>query len=225
MNFTYKIIYSRRKSVGIIVNSDKSVTVKAPYLTSENSIKRLLSSKSDWIEKHINNQSSRVLTSPREGYIDGAKLLFKGREYILSVVPSTTNQISVEDNIIIAKVKSASEEKVKLQMDNWYKKQALETFKTRIDELVGLHRSFGFKPTALSVRQMKSRWGSCSRHGRITLNSELVKLDPKYTEYVILHELCHLKEMNHGKGFYDFLGKVCPDYRSLRLELRQFRLW
>ena len=57
---------------------------------------------------------------------------------------------------------------------------------------------------------MKSRWGSCGRSGRITLNVELIKLDPKYTDYVILHELCHLKEMNHGKGFYELLGRCVP---------------
>ena len=225
MNFTYKIIYSRRKSVGIVVNSDKTITVRAPYFSSEKSITKLLASKAEWIERHINNQSDRTMISPKDGYVQGAKLLFLGKTYVLSVLRSTSNSVNITDGIIEVITKSTDEEKVKLILDRWYKKQASEIFKTKMDELIAIQGSFGFKPTALSVRSMKSRWGSCGRSGRITLNTELVKLDPKYTEYVILHELCHLKEMNHGKGFYDLLDKVCPNYRSIRRELRQFRLW
>jgi predicted metal-dependent hydrolase len=225
MSFTYNIVYSRRKSVAIVVNRDKSVTVRAPYFTSEKKIKKLITGKAEWIEKHIANQSARILTSPDEGYRDGTRLLYKGKSYILSIVPSANNHVQILSDKIEVSSKSVSEEKVKLQLERWYKKEATEFFSARIEELMARHSSLGFKPAALSVRAMKSRWGSCGRSGRITLNVELIKLEPKYTDYVILHELCHLKEMNHGKGFYELLGRVCPNYRSLRKELGQYRLW
>ncbi len=221
----YKIVYSRRKTVGIVVNRDKTITVRAPYFTSEKTIKKLLSSKAEWIERHINNQSDRTLTTPNEGYINGAKLLFIGKTYDLSIILSTTDHVRISNDKIEVTSRSTDREKVKLLLDRWYKKQATAVFISAMDELIARHEEFGFNPSKLSVRSMRSRWGSCSRSGRITLNTELVKLDPKYTEYVILHELCHLKEMNHGKGFYELLEKVCPDYPTLRRKLRQFRLW
>jgi predicted metal-dependent hydrolase len=211
--------------VAIVVNRDKSVTVRAPYFTSEKRIKKLITDKAEWIEKHIANQSARVHTSPNEGYKNGTQLFYQGKSYILSIVPSINNNVQIINDRIEVLSKSLSEEKVKLLLERWYKKQATEIFAARMDELVVLNGSLGFKPTALSVRTMKSRWGSCGRSGRITLNIELIKLDPKYTDYVILHELCHLKEMNHGKGFYELLEKVCPHYPTYRRELRKYRLW
>ncbi|HPF02398.1 MAG TPA: M48 family metallopeptidase, partial [Bacteroidales bacterium] len=64
------------------------------------------------------------------------------------------------------------------------------------------------------------RWGSCTSRGKITISSELIKLDPAYTDYVIIHELCHLKHHNHGKDFYRLLEELVPDYKALRKELK-----
>lgn len=69
---------------------------------------------------------------------------------------------------------------------------------------------------------MKSRWGSCSSKGKITLNTELIKLADKYIEYVMIHELCHLKHHNHGPGFYALMTELCPDWKRLRNELKSY---
>ena len=79
-----------------------------------------------------------------------------------------------------------------------------------------------FKPTGLVIRTMKSRWGSCSRKGIITLSTELIKLPDIYIEYVIIHELCHLKHHNHGKEYYILLSELFPDWKKVRKDLREY---
>lgn len=69
---------------------------------------------------------------------------------------------------------------------------------------------------------MKGRWGSCNSKGRITLSTELIKIDGKYTEYVILHELCHLKHHDHSSAYYKLLAEVYPDWKTVRKELRKY---
>lgn len=79
-----------------------------------------------------------------------------------------------------------------------------------------------FKPAGLIIRKMKRRWGSCSNKGIITLSTELIKLPELYIEYVILHELCHLKHHNHGSGYYKLLSELFPDYKTVRKDLKKF---
>jgi len=85
-----------------------------------------------------------------------------------------------------------------------------------------LHSCYGFSPSEIVTKRLKSRWGSCSTRGRITINSELIKLEMRFLEYVIIHELCHLKYHNHGKDFYRLLEQIVPDYKIVRQELRKY---
>jgi predicted metal-dependent hydrolase len=84
------------------------------------------------------------------------------------------------------------------------------------------HEHQMFKPASLIIRTMKRRWGSCSGKGVITLSTELVKLDDLYIEYVITHELCHLKHHNHGSQFYSLLSDVFPEWKAVRKELKKY---
>ena len=74
----------------------------------------------------------------------------------------------------------------------------------------------GFRPSGLVIRTMKRRWGSCSARGLITLSTELIKLSDLYIEYVIIHELCHLRHHNHGPHFYELLSEIFPDWKRVR---------
>lgn len=94
------------------------------------------------------------------------------------------------------------------------------TEKLIFPQLKGLAAKFGFHPGNLSVRFQKSRWGSCSRrHGNISLNALLVLLPKDTVEYILIHELCHLKEMNHSEAFWREVSKCCPDFATRRKKL------
>jgi predicted metal-dependent hydrolase len=91
-----------------------------------------------------------------------------------------------------------------------------------MNKVLSDHENQMFKPSGLVIRTMKRRWGSCSGKGIITLSTELIKLDDLYIEYVITHELCHLKQHNHGPEFYKLLSGLFPDWKSVRKELRKY---
>lgn len=73
----------------------------------------------------------------------------------------------------------------------------------------------------IAIRNQKSRWGSCSRNGNLNFNYKVALLPPELRDYIIVHEICHLKEFNHGKGFWDLVAQTVPDHREVRKELRK----
>ena len=73
----------------------------------------------------------------------------------------------------------------------------------------------------IAIRNQRSRWGSCSKKGNLNFNYKLVFLTPAQQDYIIVHEICHIKEFNHGKGFWDLVGETIPDWKKLRGELRK----
>ncbi len=98
-----------------------------------------------------------------------------------------------------------------------HKERAKELAKRKILELNAV---YNFPYCRISIRNQKSRWGSCSRKGNINLNYRIVYLPEKYLNYIIVHELCHLKEFNHSRRFWDLVARTIPDYRKIRKEFR-----
>ncbi len=98
-----------------------------------------------------------------------------------------------------------------------YKDRALELAKRKIEEL---NKAYNFQHKRISIRDQKTRWGSCSRKRNLNFNYKIVHLPEKYLDYIIVHELCHLKQFNHSKGFWDLVDQTVPDYKKIRKEIR-----
>ena len=219
----YQIIFSRRRSISLIVSPDKGVIIRAPYGTSLKSIERFIEEKSEWIRKHLEKHSRLSRFNHGKKYIEGENHLFMGREHQLNIRESARPFVRTHDGIIEVSTKNTSDTlRIKALLDRFYREQAHAYLAGRFEEISGRLRNRGFFPSGFYVRTLKSRWGSCSFHGRITISSELIKLDPVFADYVIIHELCHLKHHNHGKEFYWLLGELVPDYKSIRKELRKY---
>jgi predicted metal-dependent hydrolase len=155
--------------------------------------------------------------------VDGGKVLFRGKEYLLRLIYGEKVDVMISDNEII--VKSPVEKNplsAEKALKKWYYDQAAILIPEKIGKMIQKYQSLGFNPSMITIRSMKRRWGSCSSKGRITINSELIKIDDLFTDYVILHELCHLKQHNHGPGFYRLLSEVFPDWKNVRKELRKY---
>lgn len=219
--FSYKIIYSKRRSISISVSPDKGVTVRAPIRASIKTIEKFVNSRSEWVVKHLENFNSHTRLNWQ--IADGGKVLFRGKEYLLRVINGDKRQVIISDNEIVVtapvEIKPLAAE---MTIKKWYYDQAAIIITEKIDKMILRFESFGFKPSMITIRSMKRRWGSCSSKGRITINSELVKIDDIFTEYVILHELCHLKQHNHGIEYYKLLSQVFPEWKSVRKELRKY---
>ncbi len=221
----YDVIFSCRRSISIIVRPDKSVTVRAPLRTPMTTIDKFVQSKTSWIRKHLNSEPGIRLAHINRKYTDGEVFLYMGKEYKLVRISSEEYFIRLREDEIHAGLKDTDDtDKVRHLISGWFYFKAREIITNEFLRITDKYSTYGFRPSGLVIRPLRSRWGSCSSGRKITLNSELIKLDPAIIDYVIIHELCHLKYHNHGPGFYKLLEEIVPDYKSLRKELRKFHI-
>lgn len=217
----YRVIYSSRRTLGISIHPDASVIIRAPYRTSENTIKKLIEQKKAWIIRHTDEFRRKV--SVKISYADGTKHLFRGKECTLRLIHSPRCYCRFYGDLIeVGHNGSDNQETIKKILYQGYRKEAAVIFPARLKEVLLKYSDENFRPSGLSIKTMKTRWGSCSSKGKVTLNTELVRLPDIYTEYVIIHELCHLKHHNHGQGFYNLLSGLFPEWKKIRKELRSF---
>jgi predicted metal-dependent hydrolase len=219
----YKIVYSRRSSIGISVNPDSGIVVRAPYRTSRKTIENIVQSKSSWIKKHLESHSSLIRINNNKEYIEGESHYFRGNEFFLRLVDSERSFININADVIEIGLKVKEDKiKIKVLLERWHREMAQELFREKLNDIIQRFKDHNFSPAGFNVRVMKGRWGSCNSKGKITLSTDLVKLKEIYLEYVILHELCHLKHHNHSPEFYRLLSEVFPQWKSVRKELRRY---
>lgn len=222
-SFSYKTIFTKRKTISIILSPTGKITIRAPYGTPKKTIEDLLNKKAGWIQKHLARYADYQRLAPDGAYSNGEPLLFLGKEYFLKLSESDNNYIHLSGTNIEAGIKPPIEDnKVRMILDKWYLFQADKIVRSKTLDIIALHQEYGFTPSEIVTKKLKSRWGSCSSRGRITINSELVKLEMRFLEYIIIHELCHLKYHNHGKDFYRLLEQLVPDYKLVRQKLKKY---
>jgi len=223
-HIAYKIDYSRRRTLSIIVSPEKGVVVKAPVHTSVRTIEKFINAKSDWINGALKRFSSMIRIDTKEGYEEGDSVLLFGKDHrILIHNADKSSVISGENDTIIVHTRDERNPLlIKSLLDSWIIHIARTELRNLFRETLIKYENYGFSPTGFVVRKMKSRWGSCSSKGKIALSSDLIRLDRLYGEYVIIHELCHLRHHNHGSGFYDLLSEIYPDWRMVRKGLKKY---
>lgn len=220
---TYKVIYSQRRTLGLCIKADGSLIIRVPAGTSDRVIKRLLEEKKNWILKHTIRIAEQVQVATRT-FTNGEMHLFRGQYRTLTIIDSDKQFCRFADTSIEVGTTSKNKDHIRKILYAGYRNEAMNIFPGMLKNLLEKMELKGFKPAGLKIRTMKSRWGSCSSKGFITLNSDLVRLNDIYIEYVMMHELCHLKHHNHGNGFYVLLSELCPDWKRLRRELKGFTL-
>ena len=219
----FKVLYSRRRSIGISVLPDSSVIMRVPYLTSFKTISRIVNEKYSWIIKHRDNYRKLDHSSVSKTYITGETHLFHGNQSVLKIEKSEKPYVRFYDSIIaLGTEKTDDPIAIKQLLYRGYKNEALRYFPESFNKVLRENENQSFKPTGLVIRTMKRRWGSCSNKGIITLSTELIKLSDLYIEYVIIHELCHLKHHNHGPQFYKLLSEVFPEWKTVRKEMKKY---
>jgi len=223
-NFDYKIILSRRRTISITVSPDKGIIVKAPLRTPVETIKRFVAEKSGWIRKTLDGFGSLKRIDSNEGYHDGDNILLFGRYHKLKLLPATEYYVKLpEDNVIEAGYAGSDNPVlIKAMLEKWFRLIAQKRLTPKFRELLTKYYKYGFKPSAFSVRYMKKRWGSCSSNGKIAISYDLIRLDEVYAEYVMIHELCHMKHHNHSAEYYGLLSEVYPGWKEIRKDLQRY---
>ncbi len=221
----FKVIHSGRRTIGISILPDSTVIVRVPYRTSADTINRIVNEKTSWIIKHRDSFREQKNNNLKRSYIDGESHLFRGNESVLKVIKSAKPYFRFYNGTIeLGCGQTDDVETLKKLLYKGYKYEAATLFPELLSKVQKKFENQMFRPTGLIIRTMKRRWGSCSNKGIITLSTELVKLPDLYIEYVIVHELCHLKHHNHGARYYKLLSELIPDYKQVRKELRRYIL-
>jgi len=218
----FKVVYSRRRSLAISVLPDSSVIIRVPYRASFKTISRIVREKYNWIIKHRDNYREKETTKINSPYQHGDLHLFRGNKSVLNIEYSSKQYVRFLEGIIEMGLKEKYDPAaIKKLLYKGYKDEAQTIFPDFLNTALEKYADQAFKPTGLIIRTMKRRWGSCSHKGLITLSTELIKLPDLYLEYVIIHELCHLKHHNHGSEYYKLLSELFPDWKAARKEMRK----
>lgn len=218
-SINFHLEYSDRKSLGITVTPEMEVLVRAPKNTPLEKIKEKIIKKAPWIIKQQGYfLSFQPKTSPRK-YISGETHLYLGRQYRLQVQIGKEDSVKLKGKFI--EVTARDKSNTKYLLDNWYLHHAKIKFHAIAAPLIDKFRKYKVEPSTIVLRNMPTRWGSCTPKGKIILNPELIKAPKGCIEYVIVHELCHLIHHDHTQKFLDLQSKEMRDWEKWKLKLEK----
>ncbi len=209
----HKFVRSKRKTLSLIVEPDGTLTVRAPLRMKKADIQKFVEEKQDWIKR----KQARALEdapTPRR-YVDGETFTYLGEEILLRIVPDGKPALVMDG---VFKLTKSSQPLAKSYFEAWYKKQARVVLTERV---VHFARSRKVKPGRIRISSAKTRWGSCSPKKTLSFTWRLVMAPLEIIDYVVVHELCHLEEMNHSKAFWARVEGILPDYKARRKWLKE----
>jgi predicted metal-dependent hydrolase len=215
MKFEYSIVYSNRKTLAISVERDRSVVVRAPRDTSAEAIARVVENKKLWLwQKMGHTQKTQALRRSRE-LVSGTSLLYLGQELRLDFVPEAFKGVRLEEAIRLSR---DSQPQAREVLRAWYREEARRHILPKAKYFAA---HLGAHPNRILISEMRFRWGSCSPSGNLNFNWRLVKAPVPVLEYVVVHELAHLLELNHTPEFWNILRVQCPHYDHSKTWLKE----
>lgn len=219
----YTLTYARRKTVAIHVFPDGRVEVRAPAGSDFAAVEGFLRRRAAWIVRKRAEFARLPAAPPPRRYVSGENFTHLGRYYRLQVTEGERPWVKLSRGYLeVTTPNKADSAVVRLQVEEWQQKQARRLFYERMVALLPRFHPLTLPEPELTIKTLKSRWGSCTFDGRVTLNLLLIQTPLECIDYVVAHELCHLVEHNHGKGFYALLGRVMPDWKARKEKLNKF---
>ncbi len=218
--FTYRVVRSRRRRTASLSIDKGQVEVRVPALTDGHWIEQWVQTKRDWIVPRLQRQT-QALEQHGVRIEEGARFWFGGSCYRLRWQRAPRSGVELEGTAIVVSVSTrvsrAEPEAVTELLKQWMVRRAQAELPARCRELGA---ASGLLPQQVKVRDYRRKWGQCSSRGQITLNWRLMHLAPALRDYVLIHELCHLQQMNHSPAFWALVAGHCPDYRQRRQEIQ-----
>ncbi len=209
---------TKRRTIGLQIN-DQGLTVSMPLHASEKWLHSVLQEKAGWIIDKLENWQSKK--APVQKWENGETILFRGETFFLRVNPGharTPPQLTPTE-LIIHVADSDKQASIKRAVLHWYKREAMRVFEECLEHFVPLMK---VAPRELKLTSARTQWGSCTAQGVVRLNWQLVTMPLHLIDYVVVHELAHLQEMNHSPAFWRVVESACPDYADIRKELHKW---
>ncbi len=218
----YTVNKAKIKNIYISIQNGE-VVIKAPWYTTSNQIQEIVESKREWITKKLQEYQK----SPRKtkDYADGETFQVLGEKYTLNIYYKdiANGRLNIADghiSIVLPLVLAEADntERIKSMMDKMYFMIAQREVELAMEKT---RKLTGLAPDEYNIKKLKSVWGKCTSSRKITINQDLMMYSRHAIEYVVLHEFCHLKYMNHSKNFWAFVEQYMPDYKDAERELKK----
>jgi predicted metal-dependent hydrolase len=210
---------SHRKTLAISVLPGGTLELAAPDDAPLEAIVPRVAKRLPWIRQQRRRFASMNATRPPMRYVTGATHRYLGRQYRLKLHEGESSKVALQGAYFHITTPTAEADAVKQALDAWYRKRALEQFTKRLQSWSEWCRHRNLPEPKLRLRRMNKRWGSSLQDGSIYLNPELILAPSACVDYVIAHEICHLKHPDHGRRFRSLLAQQVPDWRELKQRL------
>jgi predicted metal-dependent hydrolase len=212
---------ARTKTVSIAVDDD-GVVLAAPRDVPVARLDGVVRRKAKWIVSKVRSTSERPPPMTAREFVSGECFMYAGRQHRLRVVVGNESGATLDHGRLVVPVKAVRgtsvADAVREQLVGWYTERAEE----RVGALVGVWaEKTGLRPSKVSIASQRRRWGSCSPSGEVRLNWRIVGAPKRLVEYVVVHELVHLRHADHTAAFWRALETVMPDFEERRAQLRE----
>lgn len=207
---------SRRKTISFEITPRGELLVRAPLRTPDSAIRDLIAEKKEWIDTHIARVRQANAATPEHRYLPGEKFMLLGKTYPLESVSTARTALELRGDRLVLREKDRGN--APRLFEAWYRNKAKEIFTERTQVW---SRITGLLPVSIRISSARTRWGSCSSRGTLSLTWRLVMAPLEVVDYVILHELVHLKIKNHSSVFWNAVTEHCPNWRIHRAWLKE----
>ncbi len=209
-----KVVRSRRRTIALVITPDAHLIVRAPLRASAALIDEVIRKKHGWIRKQITAMQQRPQAIVH-AYEEGEIFYFLGRAYPLQIVDDAGPAIERTDRLCVSRTILPD---IRGRLKRWYMEEAHTEIHARC---MWFSMMTGYTPASVCITDARQRWGSCTHKGGLNFSWRLIQAPPGIVDYVIVHELVHLRQHNHSKKFWNKVQEMMPDYERRRKWLRE----
>jgi hypothetical protein len=213
----FETVFSNRKTLAIRVESSGMVRVLAPYGINHSRINEAIKSRIEWIRKKQKELSNSCVHEVLE---DGSKLPILGERFTLRLMKagiSNQQKSKLANDELLITTSDLMKDSILKSVTDFYRDKTRDVVVERVKHFSGI---VGVEPGKIAVRDQKTRWASCSSKKSLSFNLRCSMLPPELLDYVVIHELCHLLQMDHSKKFWNEVEKIIPEYAKQRTRLK-----
>ena len=224
LSYTIRRSPRRKKTVAVTVDPTGGILVVAPERVATERLDSIVGRKAEWIVRRIRRAGAHgALLSPRE-FVSGESVLYLGRHYRLKVNPQDTGSAKLRGGWLHVPAGGGGQggaeirAEVRAAVVSWFRRRAAERLPERVE---AWHAKAGVPMPHVKLANQQKRWGSCDQAGTIRLNWRIIQAPMRLVDYVVVHELVHLRHRGHGRDYWQAVGRVMPDYERRRRDLRE----
>lgn len=225
LKISYTLSDSKKSKHIRLVIDIHGLRVVKPIKAKMAEVEKVLQAKSDWIYKHYQDYQTMKVDEKQRNWESGESVLYRGKDYDIKIFQHKEKSTRIHFNgssfeIFINEMFSENERNFLIEsaFKKWYRINAYEAIKDRLDTYCKI---IGLAHNMMKIKEQKTRWGSCSNKGNLNFNWKLIMSPQWVIDYVIIHEICHLRFLNHSKEYWTMVEMYMPNFKEARLWLKK----